>query len=81
MPNNALTAVVNRMLANGAKPIIGRPVTHIILSHANGAGFWGMLAESRDADTGIFMGDIGAQPRTYWRTYARHHGYKLVEVA
>lgn len=83
MPSNpayeALTRAVNRAIANGAPVIVGRPVTHILLAHANSGGFWGTLAESRDADTGIFMGDIGARSRTFWRNYAKRNGYKLVE--
>jgi hypothetical protein len=56
--------------------------THIILSHNGdpyGRGFVGMLADSATADCGVYMGDIGARPRAWWRHYARRNGYKLVE--
>lgn len=47
-PHDVLRAVVSRGV-----PIAGRPMTHIILSVANNGGYWGMLAESHDAETGL----------------------------
>lgn len=45
----------------------------------NGRGF--TASETRDAGhTWIYRGDIGAQPRAWWRAYARRNGFKLREV-
>lgn len=58
-------------------------MTHIILSPNGdpyGRGFVGMLANSADADSGVYMGDVGARPRSWWRTYAKRNAYLLVEV-
>lgn len=57
--------------------------SHIILSHNGdpyGRGFVGMLADSRDASCGVYMGDCGARSRAWWRAYARRNGYVLVEA-
>lgn len=52
--------------------------THICLARYEG-GFCGTLCAGRSARYGIYMGDIGARPRSWWRSYARSHGYVLVE--
>ena len=33
----------------------------------------------RDTGIGVYRGDIGDRPRSYWRWYARRAGYRLVE--
>ena len=62
--------------------IPGKPVQYIVLSHNGdpfGRGFTGTLMHKLDDDSGIYCGNIGAQSRAWWRSYARSKGYKLVE--
>ena len=44
-----------------------------------GSGFVG--SESRDGGASWFYrGDVGAQPRSWWRWYCRRNGYTLREA-
>lgn len=58
-------------------------VKYLQLTHNGdpfGSGFTATELESRDSTIGIYRGDIGAMPRSWWRAYARRHGYVLMEV-
>lgn len=45
-----------------------------------GSGFEAIELDRPDANTGIFRGDLGARPRSWWRLYAARNGYKLREA-
>lgn len=45
-----------------------------------GSGFTATELDRRDATIGVYRGDIGARPRSWWRAYARRNGYVLREV-
>ena len=45
-----------------------------------GRGFTGIQLEKRDDRFGVYLGNIGARPRSWWRGYARRNGFKLIEV-
>lgn len=55
----------------------------LVLSHNGdpfGGGFTASEYENRNDQFGVYRGDIGAMPRSFWRTYARKNDYVLVEV-
>ena len=56
--------------------------THLRIVHNGdpyGRGFVGSVFESRDAQYGTYLGDIGAMPRYFWRAYARRNQLILIE--
>lgn len=44
-----------------------------------GSGFTATELNHREDTIGIYRGDIGAMPRSWWRAYARRNGYVLIE--
>ena len=44
-------------------------------------GFGFEASESQDGgESWFYRGDIGSMPRSFWRSYARRHGYILREA-
>ena len=62
-------------------PTVSRP--WLTLSHNGdpyGGGFVATESENRNDRYGVYRGDLGARPRSFWRAYARRNGYRLAEA-
>jgi hypothetical protein len=85
-----------RTCAGRKNQLIGRPcaicghMTHFLgsgksilqLAHNGDPYGGGFTATQSDTDgvSWFYRGDIGPMPRSFWRRYARLHGYTLREV-